>query len=269
MNAEFGRRPQEVDRDTGLEADVNAAQVMTRQPVTAGPTMSVREVAKLLLEHRISAVPVVDASGALLGIVSEGDLVRRRDVARDDRPSWWLEVLAEGEDIAPEFLAYIRSGDRLARDLMTREVVTVEEETPLPEVARLLEEHRIKRVPVLRQGRVVGIVSRADLVRALTHEEETAERPPRPSTPFEMSRPVPPPLTSSEGSSGDSQAAQVCVPSGRLDPDQGPVRPGRKRLGSESRATQDRRPDVNVAQVTTREPVTAGRQRRAKPSGFC
>jgi CBS domain-containing protein len=173
---------------------MNAAQIMTRQPITAGPTMSVRDVAKLLLEHGISAVPVVNASGALLGIVSEGDLVRWRDVARDERASWWLQILAEGEDVAPEFLAYVRSGGRLLRDLMTREVVTVEEETLLPEIARLLEEHHVKRVPVVRHGQVVGIVSRADLVRALIHEEETAQRPPRPSTPFEISRPVRPAL---------------------------------------------------------------------------
>lgn len=168
---------------------MNAARVMTCEPVTAGPAMSVREVARLLLEHRISAVPVVDASGALLGIVSEGDLVRRGDVVRDERQSWWLQMLAEGEDLAPGFLAYARAGDRLVRDLMTREVVAVEEGTSLPEVARLLEEHRIKRVPVLRQGRVIGIVSRADLVRALMHEEEATKRPPRTATPFEMSRP--------------------------------------------------------------------------------
>ena len=181
---------------------MNAAQVMTHPPVSAGPTMSVREIAKLLLQHAISAVPIIDASGTLLGIVSEGDLIRRRDVARDERASWWLEVLAEGQDLAPELLAYIHSGDRLARDVMTREVITVEEQTPLLEVVRLLEQHGIKRVPVLRQGRVVGIVSRADLLRALTHEEETTKRPPRPSTPFEMSRPVPPPLTNSEGFTG-------------------------------------------------------------------
>lgn len=173
---------------------MNAAQVMTRQPVTVGPAMSVREVAKVLLQHRISAVPVVDAAGALLGIVSEGDLVRRGEVVRDDRQSWWLETLAEGESMSPELLAYIRAGDRSVGDLMTREVVTVEEETPLAEVARLLEQHRIKRVPVLRQGRLVGIVSRADLVGALTHAEEAAGRPPRPATPFEMSRPSPPAL---------------------------------------------------------------------------
>ena len=86
---------------------MNAAQVMTRQPVTASPTMSVRDAAKLLLEHGISAVPVVDAAGGLLGIVSEGDLVRRRDIDHDDRTSWWLQILAEGEDLAPELLAYI------------------------------------------------------------------------------------------------------------------------------------------------------------------
>jgi CBS domain-containing protein len=171
---------------------VNADQIMTRQPVTADPSMSVRDAAMLLVKHGISAVPVVDGSGALLGIVSEGDLVRRGDIVRDERQSWWLQMLAEGEHLAPGFLGYVRSGGRQVRDLMTREVVTVEDQTPLPEIARLLQEHRIKRVPVLRQGKLVGIVSRADLVRALTHGEETAERPPRPSTLFEMSRPSPP-----------------------------------------------------------------------------
>ena len=82
-----------------------------------------------------------------------------------------------GEQLAPGFLGYVRSGDRQVRDLMTQDVITVEEDTPLPEVARLLEEHRIKRVPVLRQGKVVGIVSRADLVRALMHEEDETDWP--------------------------------------------------------------------------------------------
>jgi CBS domain-containing protein len=168
---------------------VNAVQVMSHQPVVASPTMSVRDVARLLVEHGISAVPVVDASGTLLGIVSEGDLVRRGEVVRDDRQSWWLQMIAEGEDLAPGFLAYVRAGDRPVRDLMTCEVVTIEETTTLPEIARTLQEHRIKRVPVLREGKVVGIVSRADLLRALTHEEEAVERPPRPATPVEMSRP--------------------------------------------------------------------------------
>lgn len=167
---------------------MNAAQVMSRRPVTAAPSMSARDVAALLVGRGISAVPVVDASGVLLGIVSEGDLVRRADVGRDEGRSWWLQVLAEGEELAPDFVAYVRSGARRVHDLMTREVVTVDEATPLPEVARLLEEHRIKRVPVLRGGELVGIVSRADLLRALAHEEEVAE-PPRPATPSAASRP--------------------------------------------------------------------------------
>ena len=170
---------------------MNVAEVMTRQPVTARPDMSVREVARLLLQHRISAVPVVDAAGKLMGIVSEGDLVRRGEVIRDERQSWWLESIAEGEHIAPELVAYLRSGDRTARSLMTPEVVTVEETTPLPEVARLLERHGIKRVPVLRDGRVVGIVSRADLIRALAHLDEPASARGQPPTPFEIARPGP------------------------------------------------------------------------------
>ena len=170
---------------------MNAAEVMTRQPVTARPDMSVRELARLLLRHRISAVPVVDAAGKLVGIVSEGDLVRRGEVIRDERQSWWLEAIAEGERMAPELLAYLRSGDRVVRQLMTREVVTVDEATPLSEVARLLERHGIKRVPVLRDGQVVGVVSRADLIKALTHLDEPAARPTHPSTPFEISRQSP------------------------------------------------------------------------------
>ncbi|MGD9509295.1 MAG: CBS domain-containing protein [Geminicoccaceae bacterium] len=170
---------------------MNAAEVMTRQPVTASPDMSVRDVAKLLLQHRISAVPVADSAGKLVGIVSEGDLVRRGEVLRDEKQSWWLEMIAEGERLSPEVLAYLRSGDRQVRSLMTAEVVTVDEGTPLPEVARLLERHGIKRVPVLRDGRLVGIVSRADLITTLMHLDETAQQPTRPSTPFEISRPGP------------------------------------------------------------------------------
>ena len=171
---------------------MNAAEVMTRQPVTAHPDMSVREVAKLLLEHRISAVPVVDSSGKLVGIVSEGDLVRRGEVIRDEKQSWWLETIAEGEHLPPELLAYLRSGDRPVRRLMTPDVVTVEEATPLPEVARLLEEHDIKRVPVLSEGRLVGIVSRADLIKALMHLDETARPRTQPSTPYDIARRGPP-----------------------------------------------------------------------------
>ncbi len=93
-------------------------------------------------------------------------------IARDERGAWWLEILAEGEKLAPEFLDYVRSGGKLARDLMTKPPVTATESMPVAELARLLEHHRIKRVPIVRDGVLVGIVSRADLVRALAHGED-------------------------------------------------------------------------------------------------
>jgi CBS domain-containing protein len=147
---------------------VDAASVMTRDVITIGPDATVAEVAGLLGKHEISAVPVCDANGALLGIVSEGDLMRPFGVANEMRRAWWLELLAEGTDLAPEFVDYIRVDKRRAQELMTRDVVTASERTGLPAIADLMSKHRIKRVPILRDGKLVGIVSRADLVRALT-----------------------------------------------------------------------------------------------------
>jgi CBS domain-containing protein len=126
-----------------------------------------RGFAKLLRDHKISALPVVGETGIPIGMVSEGDLIGRDDADREARLDWWLTLLAEGETLNPDFVASLRAPERRARDVMTAPVVTVGEETELREVARLLTAHRIKRVPVLREGRIVGIVSRADLVRAL------------------------------------------------------------------------------------------------------
>jgi Mg/Co/Ni transporter MgtE len=101
---------------------MNAVDIAPRKPVAANPAMPAGEVSKLFLKHAISAVPVVDASEALLGIVSEGEFVRRGGVMPDERQSWWLEMLAEGEHLEPGFLAYVRSGERRMGDLMTRDV---------------------------------------------------------------------------------------------------------------------------------------------------
>ncbi len=146
---------------------VDAASVMTRDVITAGPNATVAEVADLLARHDISAVPVCDEKGALLGMLSEGDLMRPFGAANEMRRAWWLGMLAEGTDLAPEFLDYVRVDRRTARDLMTRDVVTASEGTSLSEIADLMHKHRIKRVPILSDGKVVGIVSRADVVRAL------------------------------------------------------------------------------------------------------
>jgi CBS domain-containing protein len=149
------------------QMSVDAASIMTRDVITVGPNASVAEVAGKLAEHDISAVPVCDPDGQLLGMLSEGDLMRPFGAANEMRRAWWLGVLAEGTDLAPEFLDYVRLDNRRARDLMTRDVITATERSSAGEVADMISKHRIKRVPILRDGKLVGIVSRADLVRAL------------------------------------------------------------------------------------------------------
>jgi CBS-domain-containing membrane protein len=159
-------------------AAMHAKEVMTRDVVTVGPDTPVREIAERLLAHRISAVPVVDGAGKLLGIVSEGDLMRRPESGTERRGSWWLGLFDSSEDRLREFA---KSRGQRARDVMTREVVSVGERTPLDKVAALLEKRRIKRVPVVRGGKLVGIVSRANLLRGLVAEKRTAR--PSPSDP--------------------------------------------------------------------------------------
>jgi len=144
---------------------MQASDVMTTTVITVTPDTPVQEVARLLLESGISGVPVVDAQGALAGIVSEGDLIDRVDGEPGRRRrSWWLELVRPPEDQARD---YLKLHGQRAQDVMTRDVVSVAEDAPLGEIARLLEKHRVKRVPVLRDGRLVGIVSRANLLHGL------------------------------------------------------------------------------------------------------
>jgi len=154
---------------------VRADQVMTSGVVTVSPETRASQIAKLLLENHISAVPVVDAGGAPLGIVSEGDLLRRDEEGRTARRAWWLEMLAEGEQLSQEYLAQLRTKDQTAREIMSSPVVTVTETTDLAELVHLFHNYRIKRVPVLRDGRVVGIVSRVDLLRVFDANAERRE----------------------------------------------------------------------------------------------
>ncbi len=157
---------------------MKARDVMTSAVVSVGPDTPMPEIAKLLRDHGISAVPVVDATGAPSGMVSEGDLIGRDETSANARRDWWLTLLAEGETtLNGDFTASLRNPVRRASDIMTAPVITVGEETEINEIARLLISHRIKRVPVLRDGRIVGIVSRADLVRALASEKPKAAGP--------------------------------------------------------------------------------------------
>jgi CBS domain-containing protein len=146
---------------------MNARDVMSKPVVSVHADTPTREIARLLVEKGISAVPVVDGSGAPIGMVSEGDLIHPERAARESRRQSWLEMLVEGEQIAPELLAWLQSQNHTARAVMSAPVITVSEATELGEVARVLVTHRIKRVPVVRDGRVTGIVARDDLLRAL------------------------------------------------------------------------------------------------------
>lgn len=155
-----------------------AATIMTRDVASVHPGDTVQTIAATLGKRGISAVPVVDTTGKLLGMVSEGDLMRPIGARNATRRAWWLDMLAEGEDLAPAFLDYIRLDKRTASDLMTRDVVTATEDMPISEIADLLAQHRIKRVPILRNDRIVGIVSRADIVRTLALPPRPKAKPP-------------------------------------------------------------------------------------------
>ena len=143
---------------------MRAMDVMTKTVITVDENVSVPTVAKLLAEHGISAVPVVDKENRVIGMVSEGDLLHRTETGTEQRRSWWLDMMASTNQLAGD---YIKSHSANAKDVMTRDVISVTDTTSLADVAILLEANRIKRVPVVRDGKLVGIVSRANLVRAL------------------------------------------------------------------------------------------------------
>ena len=153
---------------------MKAKDVMTTEVVYADPETSVRAIAQTLLKRRISAVPVIDDGGRVIGIVSEGDLMRRPESETDRPRSWWLKLLETPEDRASQ---YLKSHGLTARDVMTREPITVTEDTPLEEIAIVLERRAIKRVPVLRNGKLVGIVTRADLLHGLVARAGQAVKP--------------------------------------------------------------------------------------------
>jgi CBS domain-containing protein len=146
---------------------LTAADIMTTKVVTARPEDSVAKVARLLSDREISALPICDGKGSVLGMLSEGDLIRPFGKDPASKRAWWLNLLAEGTDLAPSFLDCIRVENHPARDLMVTPVISASPDTSVPELADLLSRHHIKRLPILRDGKLVGIVSRADLVHAI------------------------------------------------------------------------------------------------------
>jgi CBS-domain-containing membrane protein len=143
---------------------VKAADVMVRNVVTVHPESDVADVVQLLAEHDISALPVVDAQGGLVGIISEADLMHRAEIGAEKRRSWLVESLTAATTLAEDFA---KSHGKKVSEIMTTDLVTASEDDSLAKIASLFERHRIKRVPIVRDRRVVGVVSRSNLIQAL------------------------------------------------------------------------------------------------------
>lgn len=162
-------------RDASQRSIMKARDVMVSPVITVKPTSSVRDVAKTFLERRISAVPVVNDQGKVVGMISEGDLIHRSEAGTERQHSWWLDAFISDETLAAE---YTKAHSRTVADVMTRRVITAAPDTPLQEIAALLEKNSIKRVPIVRNGKLVGIVSRANLVQAVASAKKTPKIPP-------------------------------------------------------------------------------------------
>jgi CBS domain-containing protein len=149
---------------------------MTRDVISIEPDATVLQAARLMLQHRISGLPVIDKSGKLVGVLSEGDFLRRRETHTERRRSRWLEFLMGPGRIAAE---YTHSHGSKVSEAMTTEVRTISEVTPLEDIVELMERHRIKRVPVLCGNEVVGIVTRSNLMHAMVSLARAAPSAPK------------------------------------------------------------------------------------------
>jgi len=155
---------------------MKAADIMTRKVRTVTPDTLVQDVAGIMIKHKISGVPVVDAQNRVVGIVTEGDLMRRSEIGTERHRPWWLELLSDPDSSAADF---IKSRGRKVADVMTRSVISVTPRTELREIADTMEKWNIKRVPVVSGGKLVGIASRYDLLRALRGAKPKAAAKPR------------------------------------------------------------------------------------------
>jgi CBS domain-containing protein len=143
---------------------MKARDVMTPRVISIETDAPIMRAVRLMLQNRISGLPVVGRKGELVGMVTEGDFLRRGEIGTQRHRNRWLEFLIGPGRLADE---YVHARGRKVEEVMTREPITVTEDAPLDEVVRLMERHRIKRLPVLRAGTLVGIVTRANIMHAL------------------------------------------------------------------------------------------------------
>ena len=145
---------------------------MTKDVVTVRPDTSVHGIAELMVKKRISGVPVVSEAGALVGIIGQGDLLHRAEVGTERRSKWWLRMLANSNELARD---YTKAHGLKAEDVMTRKVISIDANDDLAVAADIMDRQRLKRLPVMRDGKLVGILTRTDLIRVLS--EVPAGRP--------------------------------------------------------------------------------------------
>jgi CBS domain-containing protein len=143
---------------------MKAKDIMSFDVVTIAPDDNIQRAAHLMLRNRFSGLPVVDASGALVGIITEGDFLRRNETGTSRRRSRWMEFLMGPGRLGEE---YTHAAGRRVGEVMTRDVFTVAEDTPVSDIVALMERRHIKRVPVVRGSQPVGMVTRTNLMRAV------------------------------------------------------------------------------------------------------
>jgi CBS-domain-containing membrane protein len=150
---------------------MKAMDVMVRDVVTVKPDDSVSEVVKLLAEHDVSALPVLADGGKVVGMISEADLMRRPEIGTEKHRPWWMEAITPAATLAEDFA---KSHGQHVDEIMSRHVISASEDTSLGDIATLLERHRIKRIPILRDGKLVGVVSQSNLIQALASSQAQA-----------------------------------------------------------------------------------------------
>ena len=153
---------------------MRAEQIMTRHVITVSPETPILDAADIMLKHRVSGLPVTGSAGELLGIVSESDFLRRSEIGTQRKRPRWLQFLASPGRLANEYVA--ESGRRV-EDVMTRPAISVSEQTEMDELVSRMERHRIKRLPVMQQGRLVGIVTRSNLLQAFASMAKDIPQP--------------------------------------------------------------------------------------------